>query len=339
MLLADLGADVVLVERAGAPAPDPLQIVNRGRHVVEADLKAATDRERVLDLIERADVLVEGFRPGVMERLGLGPDAAMARNPRLVYGRMTGWGQHGPLAHTAGHDINFIALTGALAAIGPRERPVPPLNLVGDYGGGSLYLVVGILSAIFEAGASGRGQVVDAAITDGTIHLMTHWLTQQQRGRLSPQREDNMLDGGAPWYGVYGTADGRFVAIGAIEPPFFAQLLERLGLDDSWKPAQHDRARWPAMREAIAAAVRAKTRDEWAERFDGADACLSPVLSLAEAPAHAHNLARGNFVQVEGSVQPAPAPRFSRSAASAPSIRAAAASTMHAELQRWAIRS
>jgi alpha-methylacyl-CoA racemase len=335
MLLADLGADVLLVERAGSPSPDPLQLVNRGRSVVQADLKSAQDRDRILALVEQADVLVEGFRPGVMERLGLGPDVAIARNPRLVYGRMTGWGQRGPLAHTAGHDINYIAVTGTLAAIGPRDRPLPPHNLVGDYAGGSLYLVVGILTAIFEAKTSGCGQVVDAAITDGAVHLMTHLLTQQQRGRFSEQREDNMLDGGAPWYGVYETSDGRFVAIGAIEAPFFALLLEHLELDESWKSAQHDRARWPAMREAIAAAVRSRSRDDWTARFDGTDACFSPVLTLTEAVAHPHNAARGNFVEVEGVAHPAVAPRFSRSAPGKNSIRSAMPLTMDAALDRW----
>ena len=339
MLLADLGADVVLIERRGAAPPDKSQIVNRGRAVVQADLKSPADVERVLALVAQSDVLVEGFRPGVMERLGLGPDVALARNPRLVYGRMTGWGQHGPLASTAGHDINYIALTGALAAIGPRERPVPPLNLVGDYAGGSLYLVVGILAATLEARQSGCGQVVDAAITDGVIHLMTHFITQRQRGHLNEQREDNLLDGGTPWYGVYATADDRFVGIGAIEPAFFALLLERLGLDASWRGLQNERASWPGLRAAITAAVRSRTRDEWSAIFAGSDACLTPIMTLGEAQAHPHNVARGNFVAVDGVVHPAAAPRFSRTAAGPDALRAASATTLDAVRARWSERA
>jgi alpha-methylacyl-CoA racemase len=316
MLLANMGADVVLVDRPGGRVGDPLQLVNRGREVIHADLKSPTDREKVLALIAQADVLVEGYRPGVMERLGLGPDVAMARNPALVYGRMTGWGQDGTLASTAGHDINYIALTGALAAIGPRERPVPPLNLLGDYAGGSLYLALGIMAAVHEARASGVGQVVDAAITDGVIRLMTLFIAQSQRGQFSEQRESNMLDGGAPWYGIYPTLDGLHVAVGAIEPQFFSQLIDRLRLDAGWKAAQHDASRWPEMRAAIGGAFGSRTRADWATVFEGSDACVTPVLTLSEAARHPHNAARGNFVTSDGVMQPAAAPRFSRTPSS-----------------------
>src|SRR5437764_8553593 len=291
MLMADMGAEVVTLQRPGTPVGDPRNIVQRGRTVLTADLKSNEDRERVLQLLERADVLVEGFRPGVMERLGLGPDAVAARNPRLGYGRMTGWGQTGPLAQAAGHDIDYIALAGALHAIGPRERPLPPLNLLGDYGGGSLYLVVGILAALHEAKQSGRGQVVDAAITDGTLSLMTHVASLSLRGRCSERREDNMLDGGAPYYAVYETADGRHMALGAIEPQFFALLCELIGVPQHLRDAQEDRVRWPALREAIAAIFRTRTRDEWPQLLEGTDACCAPVLTLAEAAAHPHHAA------------------------------------------------
>ena len=312
MLLADMGADVVLVDRPGTRVGDPLQIVNRGREVVHADLKSPDDRERVLALIANADVLVEGFRPGVMERLGLGPEVAMARNPALIYGRMTGWGQDGPLSATAGHDINYIALTGALAAIGPRDRPVAPLNLLGDYAGGSLYLALGIMAAVHEARTSGLGQVVDAAITDGVIQLMTLFISQQQRGRFAEVRESNMLDGGAPWYSVYRCADGQHVAVGAIEPQFFALLVERLGLDSQWNQAQQDDSRWPELRTVIAEAFASRTRAEWEDLFAGSDACVTPVLGLSEAMRHPHNANRGSFTTLDGVVHPAPAPRFSR---------------------------
>jgi alpha-methylacyl-CoA racemase len=316
MLLADMGADVVLVDRPGARVGDPLQIVNRGREVVHADLKSPTEREKVLALIAQADVLVEGYRPGVMERLGLGPDVAMARNPTLVYGRMTGWGQDGTLASTAGHDINYIAVTGALAAIGPRERPVVPLNLLGDYAGGSLYLALGIMAAVHEAQTSGVGQVVDAAITDGVIQLMTLFISQKQRGQFSEQRESNMLDGGAPWYAIYPTSDGLHVAVGAIEPQFFSQLIDRLALDAGWKAVQHDVSRWPEMRAAFGGVFGSRTRAEWERVFEGSDACVTPVLTLSEAAQHPHNVARANFVNAEGVMQPAAAPRFLRASSS-----------------------
>ncbi len=336
MLLADMGADVVLVTRPGTPPADPRRIVDRGRTLVQADLKRPADKDLLLALLDQADVLVEGFRPGVMERLGLGPETVMARNPRLVYGRMTGWGQDGPRAMTAGHDINYIAIAGALSAIGPRERPTPPLNLLGDYAGGSLYLAVGLLAALHEARSSGRGQVVDAAITDGVIQLMTHFIAQQQVGRYAEQRESNMLDGGAPWYNVYPTLDGEYLSVGAIEPQFFSLFIDQVGLDPAWKAAQHDEAQWPSLREAIATALKSRTRAAWESVFAGSDACVSPVRTLSEAMRDPHNLARENFVTIDGVVHPAPAPRFSRTPTRAVASPSGPPVTLDRALQRWA---
>jgi alpha-methylacyl-CoA racemase len=264
-------------------------------------------------LAARADALIEGFRPGVTERLGLGPTACFARNPRLVYGRTTGWGQDGPLAQAAGHDINYIALSGALHAIGRTgEAPVPPLNLVGDFGGGGMYLAFGIACALFEARTSGKGQVIDAAMSEGAAGLMAMFYGQLAAGRWRDERGVNVLDTGAPWYNVYETADGKHVAIGSIEARFYAELLERLGLDPNTLPGQHEHKRWPELRAAFAAAFKRKTRDEWCREMEATDVCFAPVLSLAEAPRHAHNQARGAFVDIDGVTQPAPAPRYSR---------------------------
>jgi len=333
MLLADMGAEVVTIARPGTPATDARQITGRGRLVVRADLKDAHARGEVLRLLDAADVLVEGFRPGVMERLGLGPDALAARNPRLVYGRMTGWGQAGPLAQTAGHDINYIALAGALHAIGPADAaPVPPLNLVGDYGGGSLYLVAGILAALYESRRSGRGQVVDAAITDGVLSLMSQCMSGALKGTFRERRGANMLDGGAPYYGVYATADGGHVAVGPIEPPFFAELCERLDVDPVLRDAQHDPARSAALRAELAARFARRTRRDWEDIFAGSDACVTPVLSLSEARAHPHHAARQAFVEVQGTPQPAPAPRFSRTPSAA---RPARETSIAAVARRW----
>ena len=316
MVLADLGAEVVRLDRPDGPPGSRQDFVGRGRRSVSLDLKAPGAAEAVLRLAERADALIEGFRPGVMERLGLGPETCRARNPRLVYGRMTGWGQDGPLAHTAGHDITYIALTGALWSIGRAgERPVPPLNLVGDYGGGGMLLAVGVLAALLEAKTSGRGQVVDAAMVDGAALLMAPVYAMLARGRWKPERGANMLDGAAPWYDTYECADGRWVAVGPIEPRFFALVAEKLGLDAARFGDRMDPANWPALREAMAAAFRARTRDEWTALFEGTDACVAPVLDLREAPAHRHNAARGVFAERDGAVQPAPAPRFERTAA------------------------
>lgn len=321
MMLADLGADVLRIDRPapppGLPPPDArFQFARRGRRAVIADLKDPAGVSSVLKLVARADVLIEGMRPGVMERLGLGPAPCLAVNPRLVYGRMTGWGQDGPLAEAAGHDINYIAMAGALHAIGPTgAAPVPPLNLLGDYGGGGMLLALGICAALVEARAGGRGQVVDAAMIDGVTSLMTPLFGQLAAGQWRDARGANALDGGAPWYGVYETADGRHVAVGAVEPQFYAALLRGLGLDEAELAPRADRARWPATRRRFAAIFRTRTRDDWVAAFAGIDACLSPVLSLAEAQVHPHARARAAFVPVGQDRHPAPAPRFSRTPA------------------------
>jgi alpha-methylacyl-CoA racemase len=320
MLLADLGADVIRVDRAGAvqggdPERPPADLLNRGRRSVGVDLKSPEGAGVVLDLVERADALFEGFRPGVAERLGIGPDECLARNPRLVYGRMTGWGQDGPYAPTAGHDINYISLAGALAPIGRRgEAPVPPLNLVGDFGGGGLMLAFGLVAGLLEARTSGRGQVIDAAMVDGAASLMTMTHSFRAMGIWNDERGTNMLDTGAHFYDVYETADGGYVSIGSIEAQFYAELLRLTGLEGEELPWQHDRAQWPAMKERLAAVFRTKTREEWCEIMEGSDVCFAPVLSIPEAVAHPHNVARGTFVEVAGIPQPGPAPRFSRTA-------------------------
>jgi alpha-methylacyl-CoA racemase len=322
MILADLGADVVRVERPSSGLdvlggrPDHLL---RGRRSFAADLKQPGDLAVVRQLIEVADVLVEGYRPGVAERLGLGPDTFSESSPRLVYARMTGWGQHGPRAQSAGHDINYISLTGALASIArPGQPPTVPLNLVGDFGGGSMLCVIGILAALWERQASGHGQVVDAAMVDGTSLLMQMTWALFAEGQWVDAPASNLLDGGAPFYDVYACADGKYVAVGALEPPFYSALLSGLGLDPAVLPAQHDRSRWPELRQALADRFAARGRDEWARVFEGTDACVTPVLSLAEAPADPHLTARGTFTPVGGVTQPGPAPRFSRSAPPTP---------------------
>jgi len=318
MLLADMGADVLRVDRTqggdlGLPVEPKFDVMGRGRRSVALDLKRPASVAMVLEWLARADALIEGFRPGVTERLGLGPEACLARNPRLVYGRITGWGQDGPLAQAAGHDINYIALTGALHAIGRNgESPVPPLNLVGDFGGGGMVLAFGIACALYEARASGRGQVIDAAMTEGAAGLMAMFYGRAAAGQWRDERGVNAIDGGAPWYDVYQTADGKHVAIGSIEGRFYAELLERLGLDAKTLPGQHERKRWPELRAAFAAAFKTRTREAWCKEMEGTDVCFAPVLSLAEAPLHAHNRARGAFTEIDGVTQPAPAPRFSR---------------------------
>ncbi|MCC5576245.1 CoA transferase [Microtetraspora sp. AC03309] len=321
MVLADLGADVVRIERPAGRglrfgAPDATDAVLRGRRPVHADLKSADGRAVVLGLAERADVLIEGLRPGVVERLGVGPDACLARNPGLVYARMTGWGQDGPWAGQVGHDINYIGLTGALHAMGRADRaPAPPLNLVGDFGGGSMLLLVGVLAALFERSRSGRGQVVDAAMVDGTALLSQMTLALRGMGAWRDEREGNLLDGAAPFYDTYTCADGGFVAVGALEPHFYAALLAGLDIDPAELGAQNDPANWPAMRKRFTAAFASRTRDEWAAHFAGTDACVTPVLSFAEAPGHPHLAARGTYAEADGVVQAAPAPRFSRTPA------------------------
>jgi alpha-methylacyl-CoA racemase len=313
MMLSDMGADVVTVDRAGQPLGDPTRLIGRGRRVVHADLKSEQDRSEVQRLAQQADVLVEGFRPGVMERLGLGPQALMAVHPGLIYARMTGWGQTGPLSSTAGHDLNYIALSGALHAVGPRgQAPVPPLNLVGDYGGGSLYLVTGILAALHERQRSGQGQVVDAAITDGVASLMTLMVSQAQRGQWMEQRGHNLLDGGSPFYSVYETADAQHVALGAIEPQFFAIACERLGLDPAWRYAHGEPERWDALRAELRRVFATRTQQAWQEHFAGTDACVTSVLSMSQAMQDPHLQARKTYIDVQGVSHPAPAPRFSR---------------------------
>jgi alpha-methylacyl-CoA racemase len=311
MMLADMGAEVVTLDRPEA-RKNQKSAAARGRKVVEIDLKDKAALAQVLDLLDGADALVEGFRPGVMERLGLGPDVVLARNPKLVYGRMTGWGQDGPLAQAAGHDINYISVTGALAAIGPTERPVPPLNLVGDFGGGALYLVVGVLAALLEAKKSGKGQVVDAAMCDGAASLMSMFYDFAAIGRWTDGRESNFLDGGAHFYGVYQCACSQFISIGSIEPQFYALLRQLAGLSDSAFDAQMEREAWPSLRKKLEAIFKTKTRDEWCKIMEGTDVCFAPVLTVSEAPQHPHMVARKTFVQRHGVTQPAPAPRFSR---------------------------
>ncbi len=322
MLLAALGADVVRVDRAGQvyggdPNTPPKDVMNRGRRSIGVDLKNPEGVETVLQLVEHADALIEGFRPGVTDRLGIGPDACLARNPRLVYGRMTGWGQDGPMAQMAGHDINYISIGGALGAIGrPDERPQPPLNLVGDFGGGGMLLAFGIACALIEARTSGKGQVVDAAMVDGTAVLTTFMHGFMAMGIWSDERGVNMLDTGAPYYEVYTCADGKFLSVGAIEPQFYMVLLERTGLlGDPDFEHQNDRSKWARQKERLTEVIGSRTRDEWAAIFDGTDGCVAPVLSLGEAPLHPHNVARNAFVENAGVVQPAPAPRFSRTVA------------------------
>ncbi|WP_329302825.1 CoA transferase [Streptomyces sp. NBC_00659] len=314
MLLADLGADVVRVDRPGGPGlgVDPAHdITNRNKRSVIIDLKAEDGASRVLDLAERADILIEGYRPGVAERLGVGPEDCRARNPALVYGRMTGWGQEGPLAQRAGHDIAYIALTGTLGMIGDPDRPpAVPANLLGDYAGGSLYLVVGLLAALHHARATGTGQIVDAAIVDGTAHLSTMIHGMIAAGGWQDRRAANLLDGGCPYYGTYETADGRHMAVGPLEQRFYDQFVDLLGIPELG-PAHKDPARWEELRTAVADRFRTRTRDEWTAVFEGTDACVAPVLSLREAPGHPHLAARGTFVDHEGITQPAPAPRFS----------------------------
>jgi alpha-methylacyl-CoA racemase len=318
MLLADLGAEIVRIDRLvdaglGTLANSKFSLLMRSRRSISVDTKTEEGRELVLSLIEEADGLIEGFRPGVMERLGLGPDVALARNPKLVYGRMTGWGQDGPMAKDAGHDINYIALSGVLHAIGPKDgAPVPPLNLVGDFGGGALYLALGLVSGILEAQKSGKGQVVDTAMVDGAASLMTTFFGLMAAGMWKDERGVNILDTGAHYYNVYETSDGKHISIGSIEAKFYKLLLELTGLDKEDLPAQMDRESWPMFKEKLAAVFKTKTRDEWDEILGGTDVCYAPVLSIVEATEHPHNKHRQTFVTHDDIVQPAPAPRFSR---------------------------
>lgn len=314
MMLADMGAEVIRVDRAG-PSRRAKDVLTRGRKSIAVDLKSDAGKEVVLKLCEGADALFEGFRPGVTERLGLGPDECMARNPKLVYGRMTGWGQDGPMAHAAGHDINYIALAGALHAIGRNgEKPVPPLNLVGDFGGGGMLLAFGMVCAMLEAQKSGKGQVVDAAMVDGAATLMAMFFSMTAGGVWQDERGSNLLDGAAHFYDTYETSDSKYISLGSIEPQFYALLIEKAGLDAEEFSAQMDRARWPEYKAKLTEVFKTRTRDEWCELMEGTDVCFAPVLSIGEVADHPHNKARSTIVEQDGMAQPAPAPRFGRTA-------------------------
>ncbi|MGZ8313930.1 MAG: CaiB/BaiF CoA transferase family protein [Telluria sp.] len=344
MMLADMGAEVIRIDRKarpGAANPFPIlgtkyDVLARGRRSLALDLKNPEAREVLLQLVGQADVLLEGFRPGVMERLGLGPEACHARNPRLVYGRVTGWGQDGPLAQAAGHDLNYIALTGMLHAMGREgSPPPPPLNLVGDFGGGAMMLAFGVVCAVLESRVSGKGQVVDAAMTDGASLLGAMMYGFRAFGEWTGKREANLLDGGAPFYDSYACADGKFITIGAIEPQFYALLLQLAGIADPAFDSQMDRSQWPGLKAKFAAVFKTRTRDEWCAALEGTDVCFAPVLDMAEAPAHPHNRARGTFVEVDGVTQPAPAPRFSRTMPETGIAPAAAGTHSAAILRDW----
>ena len=345
MLLADMGADVLLIDRTtgsdlGIPLSAKYDLLKRGRRSVALDLKRPEAVATVLRLIAQADALIEGFRPGVMERLGLGPDVCLAGNPRLVYGRMTGWGQEGPLAHAAGHDINYIALVGVLHAIGRKgESPVPPLNLVGDFGGGALYLALGVVAGLLEAQKSGRGQVVDAAMIDGAASLMTLMYGLHAAGKWVEQRGANMLDSGAHYYDTYETSDGKYVAVGAIEAKFYRELLRLSGLEGEKLPAQNETSSWPAMKQRLTAIFRTKTRDEWCRIMEGTEVCFAPVLSMSEAAAHPHNRHRATLVEVDGVTQPAPAPRFSRTPGAIQRPPSASGADTETALRDWGFSS
>jgi alpha-methylacyl-CoA racemase len=315
MMLSDMGAEIIRVDRKGQQSRVGSQydILHRGRRSIGVDLKKPEGVELLLKLVEQADALQEGFRPGVMEKLGLGPDVCLQRNPRLVYGRMTGWGQEGPISQAAGHDINYIAVTGALYSIGrPDQNPVPPLNLIGDFGGGGMLLAFGIACALFETQRSGKGQVIDAAMIDGAAALMAMFYGQRAAGLWTDQRGANFLDTGAHYYDTYETADGKWVSVGSIEPQFYALLLKHSGIDDPEFQEQNDRSKWPEFKRKIAEIFKTKTRDEWCEIMEGTDVCFGPVLTMGEALKYPQNVARKTFVEIEGVPQPAPAPRFSR---------------------------
>ena len=315
MMLADMGAEVIRINRTNE-TPRFADVLARGRKSIAVDLKEPRGKALILELCKSADAIFEGFRPGVTERLGLGPDDCMAVNPSLVYGRMTGWGQDGPMAHAAGHDINYISLAGALHAIGPKGgKPVPPLNLVGDFGGGGLLLAFGLVCAILEAQKSGKGQVVDAAMVDGAAILMAMFFTLMGSGSFREQRGSNLLDSGAHFYDTYETSDGKFISVGSIEPQFYALLLEKAGLDTDEFSPQMDQSRWPEYKDKVSDVFKSRTRDEWCDLMEGSDVCFAPVLSLSEVHEHPHNKSRNTFVELAGLMQPAPAPRFSRTSA------------------------
>jgi len=317
MLLADMGAEVIVIERSrqsnGIANPSEKDINSRGKNSISLNLKHPDGVEILLKLVESADMLIEGFRPGVTERLGFGPEICHARNPRLIFGRITGWGQTGPLAKVAGHDINYISIAGALGSIGSKEKPIPPLNLVGDYAGGSLFLVMGMLAALNERNQSGEGQVIDAAITEGTASLMSVFYSLYNMDQWTPSRASNLLDGGAHFYDTYETADGKFISIGSIEPQFYQLLIEKAELDSELFANQNDSKNWPELKKTFELVFRAKTRDQWCELLEGSDTCFAPVLDFTEAPQHPHNIARSTFIEINGAVQPGIAPKFSRS--------------------------
>ena len=345
MLLADLGATVLRVDRQepsglGLPGAARFSVTQRSRHAIAVDLKRRDGVDLVLRLADTADALIEGFRPGVMERLGLGPETCLARNPRLVYGRMTGWGQEGPLAQAAGHDLNYIALAGVLHSIGRAGAPpTPPLNLVGDFGGGALYLAPGVACGIFAAQRAGKGQAVDAAMVDGAASLAAMFWGLRAAGQMSLTRGENVLDSGAFFYDVYECKDGKYISLAAIEDKFLADFLRRMEIDPGEMPAKLDRKRWPEAKAKLQARFKTRTREEWCRLLEGSDACFAPVLSLDEAPAHPHNIARGTFVEVDGIVQPAPAPRFSRTPAGKPTPPELPGERGNASLAQWGLTS
>lgn len=341
MLLSDLGADVIRIDgprsRSGGGAKD---VTGRGRRSISLDLKDPKDVETCLKLLEKADALIEGYRPGVLEKLGLGPDVVLARNPRLVYGRMTGWGQFGPLAKAAGHDLNYIALTGALWATGRQgQPPAPPLNLIGDYGGGALYLAFGLLAGVIHARATGEGQVIDAAMTDGAASLTSMFWGMRASGIWQDERDANMLDGGAHFYDCYETSDGKWVSIGSIEPQFYALLLQKAEITDPAFLNQFDKANWPALSDKIAAIFKTRTRDEWCALMEGTDVCFAPVLDWQEAATHPHNVVRQTFVEIDGVTQPAPAPRFSKTPGAIRGVAPKPGQHGEAILAEWGITS
>ena len=344
MMLSDMGAEVIRVDRLtasglGIPMPKKFNFLGRGRKSIAIDLKNPEGIAALLELIDQADIVIEGFRPGVMERLGMGPDVCLERNPKLVYGRVTGWGQEGPLSKCAGHDLNYIALSGALHAIGRSndEPPTPPLNLVGDFGGGTMFIVVGILAALHEVKNSGKGQVVDAGMVDGALSLMTSIYGMHAGGNQSDERGSNILDSGAHFYNTYETRDGKYVSIGSIETKFYAILLDKIGLDPDSLPPQMERESWPAMKEKFKEIFLTKTRDEWCALMENTDICFAPVLSLGEAAEYSHNKERGSFVEVEGVMHPAPAPRFSATPSSIKSSTPATGIHTDEVLADWGI--
>ena len=341
MMLSDMGAEVIRVDRlAHKGSGHKANVLNRGRRSIAVDLKNPEGVATVQRLIDGADVVIEGFRPGVMERLGLGPDACLKRNSRLVFGRMTGWGQDGPLALAAGHDINYISIGGALGAMGYADRPpAPPLNLVGDFGGGAMYLLAGVLAALVERGTSGKWQVIDAAMTDGTASLLSPFYGMMAMGMWTKERMDNRLDGGAHYYGSYACADGKFISIGSIEPQFYALLLELCEIDDPEFAKQNDKQHWASLRGKLEALFITQPRDHWCALLEGTDVCFAPVLDLQEAPTHPHNVARQSFVEIDGVTQPAPAPRFSRTPSSVQAPAAIAGEHSEAILNDWGFNS